>query len=60
MMQEQTIIIVMEQYMSEDPNILGVFSTQELADMFIYDNERPRGQALMRSEEWVVDGTSER
>jgi len=59
-MKEKAVFIVMEQYMSEEPCILGVFSTEELADMFIYDNEMDEGAAIIWQEEWTVDGGTQR
>ena len=55
-----TVYIVMEQHIHDDPEILGVFSTEELAEEFVEENEMDMGGPTMWIDEWIVDGRDSR
>jgi|14BtaG_2_1085337.scaffolds.fasta_scaffold16880_3 hypothetical protein len=51
-----TVYIVMEQWVHEDPRVLGVFSSEESADEFICENEADDRRIDTWIENWIVDG----
>jgi hypothetical protein len=55
-----TVYIVTEESFANEDRIVAVFSTEEAAEEFLYENEHDSDDHSFCIEEWVVDGDFDR